>query len=88
MRRHYDPEISLPDEILERYAVDISEHSPRREIALRTMNQRFSIVRRSEEAHTFVILTPLGHPGRTEPMLFVDADLIEFPLEMGGQDDR
>ena len=73
--RTYDPQsLNVPD--LQAYKVDLGGVIPDRK-TLRRLNSRLSIFRRSSEADTFVVFAPKGAPGRTNPMLFVDIDLLD-----------
>jgi len=80
-REDYDPQASLNMLDLQPYKVDLGGYAPDWRNAPSDLNGRFSIFRQSPRAQTFVVFAPEGNPGREKPMLFIDINLLDDPMQ-------
>jgi hypothetical protein len=78
--RDYDPTTKFEGLSNSPYEVDLSQYTSMNPGMRQDLEQRFSVFRLSPDARTFVVLAPKGHPGRVNPIQFVDLRLLDDSL--------
>jgi hypothetical protein len=78
--RDYDPVTEFEGSSNSAYEVDLSHYAPMNTRLVEELKERLSVFRLSPDARTFVVLAPKGDPGRVNPILFVDVQLLDDAL--------